>query len=140
MAHAAAAATDDDDDDAPDLFDNPQLNRAFTDTMAHVICELRSEWRDAIKAERDGHEHALAQLQNENIELKALLGSTLEKVARLEGQVDTLLSIIGQRAAARSAIEDKRTTRFQIGGAIDVRPPHRSRVAKREGAIRGPRR
>ena len=97
---------DDGEDDDADLFDDPQLNRAFTDTMAHVICELRGEWRDAIKAERDGHERALAEVRNENVEVKGLLRSALEKVAKLEGQVDTLLAIIGQRAAARSAIED----------------------------------
>ena len=47
-----------------------------------------------------------ALMRNEAVEVKALLGSALEKVARLEGQIDTLLAIIGQRAAARSAPEE----------------------------------
>src|SRR5215468_12351686 len=54
-----AAADGDDDDDACHLFADPELDRAFADTMGHVICQLRAEWCDAIKAERDGHERAL---------------------------------------------------------------------------------
>src|SRR5262249_32343221 len=53
--------------DAPQLFDDPELNQLFTDTMAVVISELRAEWKQDIqRLERDS------------------------KIAKLEGKVETL--------------------------------------------------
>jgi hypothetical protein len=100
---AAFDAAPDQDNDVPNMFADLELNQAFCDTMAHLICELRGEWRneirDEIKAERDSHDRALAERD--------------AKIARLEGQIDTLLSFIGQRAAARSASEDNNAARLE---------------------------
>jgi hypothetical protein len=105
-APSAAAPERDEDDDAVGMFADPQLDRAFTDTMGHVICELRDEWRDEIETERTKLDRELAALRGENTEVKGLLADALSKVARLEGAIDMLMSFIGQRAAARSATED----------------------------------
>jgi hypothetical protein len=101
-----AAPMPDADEDDPGMFADPELDRAFGDTIAHVICGLRGEWRDEIEMERVKHDRALAELRGESIEVKGLLTSALEKIAKLEGQIDTLLAFIGQRSAARSVIED----------------------------------
>jgi hypothetical protein len=83
----AVEADEEEDDNPPGFFDDPELNRAFRDCMAETIVELRREWRDAIKVERENHERALTERDS--------------KIARLEGQIDTLLSFIGQRSAAK---------------------------------------
>ena len=67
--------------DTPQLFDDPELNQLFTDAMALVISELRAEWkRDIRQLERDS------------------------KIAKLEGKVETLLTLLGQKSGD-SAIE-----------------------------------
>ena len=66
----------------------PELNRDFRDCLVEIIIELRKEWRDAIKVERDSHERALAERD--------------AKIAKtLEGAIDMLMSIIGQRSATK---------------------------------------
>jgi len=70
-----------------------ERDEVLLDTMAQVVCDLRREWRgaisEAVKAEREKHEHALVEHDT--------------RISRLEGQINTLLSFIGQRSAARNA-------------------------------------
>jgi hypothetical protein len=97
-APAGSVTAPDEDDDPPGMFADPELNRTFRDTMAYVIVELRDEWRgaiaDAIKAERESFERALTERDRALTERDA-------KIARLEGAIDMLMAIVGQRSAAK---------------------------------------
>lgn len=86
-AAGSVEADEEEDDNPPGFFDDPELNRAFRDCMVEIIVELRKEWRDAIKTEQENHERALTERDG--------------KIVRLEGQIDTLLSFIAQRSAAK---------------------------------------
>jgi hypothetical protein len=92
----ARRAADADDDDDIHLFADPELDRTFAETIGHVICGLRNEWRDEvrdhIKTERDGHERAVAELHAENVELKGLLRETLSRFAEINDAARGLAS------------------------------------------------
>ena len=68
--------------DTPQFFDDPELNQLFTDTMAVVISELRAEWKQDIqRLERDS------------------------KIAKLEGKVEALLTLLGQKSGNSTIVE-----------------------------------
>ena len=73
--------------DTPQLFDDPELNQLFTDTMAILISELRAEWKQDIR-----------QLERDS------------KIAKLQGKVEALLTLLGQKsgnsAIAESGVVD----------------------------------
>jgi len=68
--------------DTPQLFDDPELNQLFTDTMAVVISELRAEWKQDIQ-----------QLERDS------------KIAKLEGKVEALLTLLGHKSGNSTIVE-----------------------------------
>jgi hypothetical protein len=87
-ASADSATAPDEEGDGGGIFDGPDLNDGLARALGEIIVELRKEWRTEIKAERENHERAVTERD--------------ARIARLEGQIDTLLSFIGQRSAARN--------------------------------------
>jgi hypothetical protein len=69
-ASAATTETAPAGEDEARLFDDPDLNERFAQTMGYLISELRHEWKQEI-------DRRISALQGENAEIRGMLTSAL---------------------------------------------------------------